>query len=241
MRVNVWSFITTETLVLSRKWLAAVIETAGTNDTNIKIPGVYWRVCNMDFYGVYICLVDRECQWCVNFAAGAVQERANQCSQGKKGDSTWATEMTFNCTWAVGLYWYMYASMKNKSIMAFSASGAIKGSVSDSTYSKHTDQKNIQIFLSFFCSRFYCFLCLLLVARDTCIQFHINSWMQCLWFWNFALPQLIHAHCLACLAVGKPQYVITVKKFKWLEEVDFVYTLKRGHLSQLIGGSLAAW
>lgn len=41
--------------------------------------------------------------------------------------------------------------------MAFSASGAIKGSVSDSTYSKHTDQKNIQIFLSFFCSRFYCF------------------------------------------------------------------------------------
>lgn len=88
MRVNVWSFITTETLVLSRKWLAAVIETAGTNDTNIKIPGVYWRVCNMDFYGVYICLVDRKCQWCVNFAAGAVQERANQCSQGKKGDST---------------------------------------------------------------------------------------------------------------------------------------------------------
>lgn len=150
MRVNVWSFITTETLVLSRKWLAAVIETAGTNDTNIKIPGVSWRVCNMDFYGVYICLVDRECQWCVNFAAGAVQERANQCSQGKKGDSTWATEMTFNCTWAVGLYWYMYASMKNKSIMAFSASGAIKGSVSDSTYWKHTDQKSIQIFLSFF-------------------------------------------------------------------------------------------
>lgn len=68
----------------------------------------------------------------------------------------------------------MYASMKNKSIMAFSASGAIKGSVSDSTYSKHTDQKNIQIFLSFFCSRFYCFLCLLLVAGTHAYSFTLT-------------------------------------------------------------------